>query len=70
MQPFDIKTLGIILCSILIGYIVLAIPVMGDNWFVNVGLRSMAVTGLFFLACWAFNLSPDIRQLIENKLKK
>jgi len=25
---------------------------------------------LFFLACWAFNLSPDIRLLIENKLKK
>ena len=70
MQPFDIKTLGIILCSIVIGYIVLAIPVFSDNWFLNVGIRSSAVTVLFFLACWAFNLSPDIRQLIENKLKK
>jgi hypothetical protein len=36
----------------------------------NVGIRSSAVTILFTLACWGFNLSPDIRQLIENKLKK
>jgi O-antigen/teichoic acid export membrane protein len=70
MQPFDMKTLGIILSSILIGYIVLAIPVIGENWFVNVGLRSTAIALLFFGACWAFNLSPDIRLMIENKLKK
>jgi hypothetical protein len=33
-------------------------------------VRSGAITLLFILACWGFNLSPDIRQLIENKLKK
>ena len=70
MQPFDLKTLGIILCSLIIAYVVLAIPVFSGNWFLNVGIRSSAVTVLFTLACWGFNLSPDIRQLIENKLKK
>ncbi|MFD3276483.1 lipopolysaccharide biosynthesis protein [Aquirufa echingensis] len=70
MQPFDMKTLGIILSSLIIAYVVLAIPVFSDHWFLNVGIRSSAVTVLFFLACWGFNLSPDIRQMIENKLKK
>lgn len=70
LQPFDRNTMGILICSLIIGAVVLAIPVLGDNWFINVGVRSGAITLLFILACWGFNLSPDIRQLIENKLKK
>jgi len=70
LQPFDRNTMGILICSLITGAVVLAIPVLGNNWFINVGVRSVAITLSFTLACWGFNLSPDIRQLIENKLKR
>ncbi len=74
LQPFEWKTALIILLSLGIWYIVSWIPVIGGSvwvaWILNLAIRSAAVGFLFLLAGWAFNLSPDLTELIKSKLSK
>jgi hypothetical protein len=39
-------------------------------WFLNVGVRTAAIGGLFILAVTKFKLSPDISGLVINWFKK
>jgi hypothetical protein len=74
LQPFDLRSLGILLVSGLIYLIVSQIPVIEASpvvaWFLNVGIRSLAIGGLFILAVTKFKLSPDISELVVNWFKK
>jgi hypothetical protein len=36
----------------------------------NIGMRTIAISGLFLLAGWQLNLSPDLEELIHNYRKK
>jgi hypothetical protein len=60
--------------SVLIYLIVSQIPVIEGSpfvaWFLNVGIRSVVIGGLFILAVTKFKLSPDISELVVNWFKK
>jgi hypothetical protein len=74
LQPFDFRSLGILLVSVLIYFVVSQIPVIEGSpliaWFLNVGVRTAAIGGLFILAVTKFKLSPDISELVINWFKK
>jgi hypothetical protein len=54
--------------------VVSQIPVIEGSplvaWFLNVGVRTAAIGGLFILAVTKFKLSPDISELVVNWFKK
>jgi hypothetical protein len=74
LQPFDVRSLGILIVSSLIYLLVRQIPVFEGSpliaWLLNVGIRSAAIGGLFILAVTKFKLSPDISALVTNWFKK
>ncbi len=74
LQPFDFRSLGILIVSVLIYVVVSQIPVIEGSpiiaWLLNVGVRSAAISGLFILAVTRFKLSPDISELVINWFKK
>jgi O-antigen/teichoic acid export membrane protein len=74
LQPFDVRSLGILIVSVLIYLVVSQIPVIEGSpliaWLLNVGIRSAAIGGLFILAVTKFKLSPDISELVTNWFKK
>lgn len=74
LQPFEIRTLGILVVSGIIYLLVKQVPEIGGekwiSWFLNLSVKTISVSILFLLAAWKFNLSPDMNQLIKNYLKK
>lgn len=73
LQPFEWRTLGIVMLSILTWFLVDLLPVISGTdlvvWFMNVGMRAIVITFLFVTLGWALDLSPDLSALIKNKLK-
>ncbi|MEE2931010.1 MAG: oligosaccharide flippase family protein [Bacteroidota bacterium] len=68
MQPFDTKTIYVVILLILIFLSIKFIP-FTEIPILNIGLRSLAVLILFFPMLFIFNLSEDITRLI-NDIKK
>jgi hypothetical protein len=73
-QPFEKRTVLIIAVSLLIFILVSQIPILTGTkwvaWSMNIGIRTIAISGLFLFAGWQFNLSPDLEELINNYRKK
>jgi O-antigen/teichoic acid export membrane protein len=73
-QPFEKRTILIIAVSLVIFILVSQIPILTGTqwiaWAMNIGIRTIAISGLFLLAGWQFNLSPDLEILINNYRKK
>ena len=74
LQPFEIRSLGILVVSGIIYLLVNQLPeIEGEkwiSWFLNLSVKTISVSTLFLLAAWKFNLSPDMNQLIKNYLNK
>ena len=73
-QPFEKRTILILAVSLGIFILVSQIPILTGTqwiaWAMNIGIRTIAISGLFLLAGWQFNLSPDLEELIHNYRKK
>jgi O-antigen/teichoic acid export membrane protein len=73
-QPFEKRTILILAVSLVIFILVSQIPILTGTqwiaWAMNIGIRTIAISGLFLLAGWQFNLSPDLEELIHNYRKK
>ena len=73
-QPFEKRTILIIAVSLVIFILVSQIPTLTGTkwiaWAMNIGIRTIAISGLFLLAGLQFNFSPDLEVLINNYRKK
>jgi len=69
MQPFDVKTLLTIIIAVLAFGISYFIGQNFHNWF-GIVFRSLLFSGIFVLAIFKFELTPDAGQMYNNFIQR
>ncbi len=69
MQPYNLKTVIILVCAVVVYFLSILIPVM-QNYMIDGVVRSGFITLLFCVCVYYFNLSEDITRVFNQWVNK